>query len=1009
MSSNKIENQVNTNEIPNTNTNTNTMSSSIPSVSAPPSPPAKMNFFEFLKSHQINKTSQLVSTNTRIGDKELQLYGGSYHIPEDEYPLFLNLYYNEVFIKNKKEYFTEKQLEKDGAILIDIDLRFNYELNARVYSDEHIEDLISLYLEKLKNIYEFDDETEFYIYVFEKTNIKRDEKKNIVKDGIHIIIGLPSDHDMQQYLRQEIISKIDEIWGDFPITNSWDEVFDEGISKGHINWQLYGSSKPGCEAYSLTKMFQIKFETETNIEIIHKIPILDIDIKEVFPKLSVRNRNLPICFYKNTFIQQLQNKIDSGEIISVNEDNKRCKKHNESMSTTSTFTENILSPLMVLQIKSMDELKSLVDHFIDKLNNEIEQKYIELKEAYDYTMILPSSYYTEYSKWIRVGWALRNIHDSLFIVWVVFSSQCVEKFQIIDIPDLFSQWQTFDLNNLNGLTKRSIMHWANVDAHDNYKKVRENSVDYFIEQTIYVSKRSISEDKKVDKGCGDYDIATVLHQLFKDVFVCASVKAGIWYQYTKHRWEEIDSGTTLRKKISTELRDIYRKKMLLMMQQITLEKTKTDKDEDKIKVLDYKFGKVGEILIRLARTNDKKNIMTEAKELFFDPNFMEKLDTNPYLLCFNNGVIDFKEKKFRKGYPDDYISKTTNNNYIDLSDPIVYNKYLTIIDEINDFMRKLFPKLELYNYMWEHLASTLIGTSSNQTFNMYIGIGQNGKSVLVSLMESVLGQYKGDVPLSLVTEKRVKVGGLAPEIVALKGIRYAVMQEPSKGDRINEGMMKQLTSGIDPIQARAPYMPQSITFIPQFKLTLCCNELMVIKSQDHGTWRRIRVVDFLSLFVDKPVTNDPDKPYQFLLDKNIKEKFLYWKEIFAGMLVLKAFETNGNVNDCNMVLQSSNEYRNSQDYVAEFIADKIIVDINGKITKSEITQEFNSWYLGTYGKGGPSPKEVQSYMDKKYGPFKLQKCWKGVRINYDTDITTDTPNEDSEFDLDQQFDIIENL
>jgi phage/plasmid-associated DNA primase len=221
--------------------------------------------------------------------------------------------------------------------------------------------------------------------------------------------------------------------------------------------------------------------------------------------------------------------------------------------------------------------------------------------------------------------------------------------------------------------------------------------------------------------------------------------------------------------------------------------------------------------------------------------------------------------------------------------------------------------------------------------------------------------------------------------------------------------MKQLTSGIDPIQARAPYMPQSISFIPQFKLTLCCNELMVIKSQDHGTWRRIRVVDFLSLFVDKPVTNDPDKPYQFLLDKNIKEKFLYWKEIFAGMLVLKAFETNGNVNDCNMVLQSSNEYRNSQDYVAEFIADKIIVDINGKITKSEITQEFNSWYLGTYGKGGPSPKEVQSYMDKKYGPFKLQKCWKGVRINYDTDITTDTPNEDSEFDLDQQFDIIENL
>jgi phage/plasmid-associated DNA primase len=217
-----------------------------------------------------------------------------------------------------------------------------------------------------------------------------------------------------------------------------------------------------------------------------------------------------------------------------------------------------------------------------------------------------------------------------------------------------------------------------------------------------------------------------------------------------------------------------------------------------------------------------------------------------------------------------------------------------------------------------------------------------------------------------------------------------------------------LTSGIDPIQARAPYMPQSITFIPQFKLTLCCNELMVIKSQDHGTWRRIRVVDFLSLFVDKPVANDPDKPYQYLLDKNIKEKFTFWKEIFAGMLVLKAFETNGNVTDCEMVLQSSNEYRNSQDYVAEFIADKIIPDVNGKITKSEITQEFNAWYMGTYGKGGPSPKEVQSYMDKKYGPFKLHKCWKGVRINYDMDININE-NPETDFDIDQQFGNIQNL
>ena len=79
-------------------------------------------------------------------------------------------------------------------------------------------------------------------------------------------------------------------------------------------------------------------------------------------------------------------------------------------------------------------------------------------------------------------------------------------------------------------------------------------------------------------------------------------------------------------------------------------------------------------------------------------------------------------------------------------------------------MNKLFPDKTLCKYMWDHLASTLIGTSSNQTFNMYIGVGSNGKSVLMNLMEKVLGQYKGDVPTTLVTESAVKLVGVLQKL-----------------------------------------------------------------------------------------------------------------------------------------------------------------------------------------------------------------------------------------------------
>ena len=70
------------------------------------------------------------------------------------------------------------------------------------------------------------------------------------------------------------------------------------------------------------------------------------------------------------------------------------------------------------------------------------------------------------------------------------------------------------------------------------------------------------------------------------------------------------------------------------------------------------------------------------------------------------------------------------------------------INEINEFMSQLFPNPELRGYMWEHLASTLVGKNDDQTFNIYTGSGANGKSKLVEFMSMVLGEYKETVPIT---------------------------------------------------------------------------------------------------------------------------------------------------------------------------------------------------------------------------------------------------------------------
>ena len=67
-------------------------------------------FNDFMMKHLIKKgdpaTNNRPITNTRIGDKDSQIYGGSYSIPETEYQTFLQLYAKDILSTNKKEYLS---------------------------------------------------------------------------------------------------------------------------------------------------------------------------------------------------------------------------------------------------------------------------------------------------------------------------------------------------------------------------------------------------------------------------------------------------------------------------------------------------------------------------------------------------------------------------------------------------------------------------------------------------------------------------------------------------------------------------------------------------------------------------------------------------------------------------------------------------------------------------------------------------------------------------------------
>jgi hypothetical protein len=133
------------------------------------------------------------------------------------------------------------------------------------------------------------------------------------------------------------------------------------------------------------------------------------------------------------------------------------------------------------------------------------------------------------------------------------------------VSELWDKWKQFDSDNINGLSKRSIMYWVREDNPKAYSKVLESSIDYHIDQTLDKISMTVSDRGGMSRGSGDFDIATVLFHLYKDEYVCASVKGNIWYHYHNHKWSEVDSGTSLRKAISEVLRDIYHKKGMRLL------------------------------------------------------------------------------------------------------------------------------------------------------------------------------------------------------------------------------------------------------------------------------------------------------------------------------------------------------------------------------------------------------------------------------------------------------------
>lgn len=927
---------------------------------------------QFLIANSVKKGDTSVSvTNTQIPSKEENILGGRYSIEGDKYKEFLKLYCSDILNKGKNAYLTEAQYKEGGPIAIDLDLHYESNVRTRQCNCNHISSFISVVLEELKSMYQFDEDNPFSVYVMLKDGVTIMEEKNLTKDGVHILIGIKSDKVVEMLLRDRVLPKMNDIFGKLPLVNSMEDVYDKSVSSGNAPWQLYGCKKPNSIGpYLLKNVYEVTYDEDDGEMAMEECDINRFNITENIHNLSVRNTNNPEFFKKHEFCDEYNNykqMLQGGRNPNIN----------NSTIVVNPFMEQIRGDEQnaLSKISTADELNMVVNTFLETTcRNEP-----SLNEAYIYTMALSESYYGNgsYEKWIRVCWALKNTDPRLLIVWIAFSAKA-SGFSYSSIPELIERWNNASTGQ--GLTIRSIIYWLKTENPQLHHDLLHNEVISPLLKIIIFGRNNALEEKS---NIPDDVLGQIMYILYKGEFVCAGLKSNQWFRFKNNRWVEDEEGVSLRRKIKELGTHIEKYKNNVVIDN-SVERRIEIPEEDKNKLSNANKDitrRVAHVVNKLGDTITKKNIMTEAKEFFYDPDFINNLDTNKHLIAFNNGVYDFKEKQFRQGLPTDYISLSTNIDYV----PIDKKIHQPIVDEIHDFMGKVYPEDILRKYMWEHLACCMTGWNDQQTANFYLGIGANGKSAVLSLMSQVLGEYKYDCESSVITGGRARVGGVAPEIVGMKGKRLVVMNELSKTDILNEGVFKQLTAGNDNVQGRGLYQTRAVIFQPQLKLAITTNNLPKVNATDNGTWRRIRIVPHDALFVDKGQLYKQfpreDVPHQFekVDEKDLNASFGRWKEVMASLLIDIAVDTQGKVNDCDVVLSASNNYKESMDHIAEFIRDKIKRNPSSSVTKQDVSTEFNFWYQSTYGRNGPSAMDVYDYLDKRFGR-NIKGRWRGIEL-----------------------------
>ena len=821
---------------------------------------------------------------------------GKWFIADADYPEFLKLLNDYLFVKkfSPRGFVEQPRKGEPKPLLIDLDFQYSAEKSlVRTFTLEQVRSFCQLLVTGLQTFFgvaEF-EEMRFFVTLRPAPYAAG----QVRKDGIHILCpDVTLVDEKQKVIRNWMLAQdaIRTCFSGTEFVNEPEDIYDESMVRKQ-GWIFYGESKPNIQPYALQAVFRYTPEGD----------VWDEDATPYTPRqllglLSVRYEIQPdAAVVKEEAAELYVAMRDWGEKGSAQQQQPQQQAQEESAEVIADRNETLEALRMLYPTSMADEERTIIRRLVMEC--------------------LDPGRANKYDTWIRVGWCLHNMEPSEtnFALWMDFSAQS-PKSSGNNIAQLKRDWFNGWRKDSDGprLTERSLRHWARTDNPEQYKQIQSEYLGAYIKEQVEPSHHHIA--KLLKKMHGSNYIASV------------NPRATDWYKYddSLNMWKRLNQGMELRMKISDDVANEIGKARA----SVHLAPNAKDTDPGVLKKKELL-----KIEMHLYNSGFCDSVMKMAVHQFYEEEFEKKLNINPYLVGCRNGILDLRvagtdgrdHVVFRDGRPEDYVSFLAGQNLPEM-DAIEYKPYDPADPaqaEIADFFSKLFPDPDVRAYTLRLLSSCLEGTNREQCFYVATGVGGNGKSKLVELMRMTLGDYQTSMQSTVLTRKRPESGAANPDIMAAKCRRFIYLQEPDDREPMNTSRMKQF-SGEDMVEARGLFQDQE-KFVIMGKLFMMCNRLPPVNSMDRGTWRRIRVIEFVSKFV-LPDHHEyiSKRPNVFLIDPQLDKKLRAWREPFLALLVHiyeKEYLANGLNPVPAAVMRAVDKYKESFDVYARFRGERV--------------------------------------------------------------------------------------